>query len=106
MTNDELRKLFKKNSSLKITGNCVDNVWFWRDGELSVKEFYNLPQLRKLQHIDYLVTLGFENIGTNDQHILERHMSKIENTIPTKKHFLSLDIEVPPTLNDILTFED
>ena len=24
-TNDELRKLFKKSNSLKITGNCVNN---------------------------------------------------------------------------------
>lgn len=50
---------------LKQTGQ-----WFWRDGEVSLKDYYNLSSTERKQHIEFLLTLKESQRSTADNVIL------------------------------------
>ena len=72
----ELRNVRNKSNSLIImgatesTGGFVESVYFIRDGEISLTEFRAMKDDEQEKHIEFLSTLGFENLGMNDEAII------------------------------------
>lgn len=62
--------------------NNQTNNWCWRDGELQFAEFSKLTSTAKQEHIQFLLSLSKETLGTNDQYILMIYgpAPKISNT--------------------------
>lgn len=52
----------------------------WRDGELSHKEFITLNSEEKKKYINFLLSLDFEDISFNDEHILNLYLPIGENS--------------------------
>jgi hypothetical protein len=50
---------------LTKTGN-----WYWRTGEISLKDYYTLPSASRKQHIEFLLTLKESQRSSNDISIL------------------------------------
>ena len=63
----------------------VYNNWKWRDGEFSVKTFYQLSIENKKEYILLLEGLAPEEISTQDEYLLRFYGSKKKN------NFYSLD---------------
>lgn len=42
----------------------------WRDGELQYAQFSKLPSTAKQEHIEFLLSLPKEQLGSNDEYIL------------------------------------
>jgi hypothetical protein len=53
-----------ENNLLK-TGN-----WYWRTGEISLKDYYTLPSASRKQHIEFILTLDKSQRSTTDNIIL------------------------------------
>lgn len=53
-----------ENNLLK-TGN-----WYWRTGEISLKDYYTLSSIARKQHIEFLLTLKQSQRSTTDNIIL------------------------------------
>ena len=51
----------------------------WREGELSHKQFILLNGEEKKKYINFLLTLEFEDISFNDEHILNLYLPLDEN---------------------------
>ena len=62
--------------------------WCWRDGELSMKEFYKLNGTSRNQYVEMIEKLPESERSSLDKIILNQYS---KNTIPVKK-FISLDI--------------
>lgn len=60
--------------------------WIWREGELSLKEYYKLPYLDKEKYIQQVEQLLPEQQSSTDQYLLRFYSSKKSN-----KNFISLD---------------
>jgi len=52
-------------NNLTQTGN-----WYWRTGEISLKDYYNLSSTERKEHIDFLLTLKQSQRSTADNIIL------------------------------------
>ena len=63
------------------------NSWYWRDGELSVKEFYHLSSTAKQEYITALEKLDTGTLSTGDNILLNLYSKK------RTKQFLSLEPE-------------
>ena len=68
----------KSQKKLTVTGwspnvetNNYVNVWFWREGEKSFKEFKLLQKTEKNEYLNVLVNLGEKYRSTNDEYILK-----------------------------------
>jgi len=61
--------------------------WCWRDKELSLKEFYNLPSTARNQYISMIEKLSSTERSSCDEIILNQY-SKLKTKT---KQFLSLD---------------
>ena len=61
--------------------------WCWRDKELSLKEFYNLPSTARSEYISMLEKLSSTERSSGDEIILNQYSKVITQT----KQFLSLD---------------
>lgn len=53
--------------------------WYWRENEISFKNFYKLPKEERDAHIEFLLKLEKHQRSTNDQYILEQEKVKEEN---------------------------
>jgi hypothetical protein len=62
-------------------------MWYWRDGELSVKEFYKLTSTAKQEYINQLEKLDSNVTSTGDNLLLNLYSKK------RNKQFLSLNPE-------------
>ena len=111
LTKEGWRKYFNKSADLKITGGNDlvetenDNIWFWRDDELSLKQFQLLPLEEKNQYFDFLLTLGFENLSTNDEAIVLQFASNFDdksNMKPASSFFNFGDINAK--IDSIMNF--
>ena len=51
----------------------------WREGELSHKQFIQLTSEEKKKYINLLLSLDFEDISFNDEHILNLYLPLDEN---------------------------
>jgi hypothetical protein len=67
--------------------NKENKGWRWRDKELSLKEFYNLPVTVRSEYISMLEKLSSTERSSGDDIILNQYSKVITKT----KHFLSLD---------------
>ena len=65
----------------------LSNSWYWRDGELSVKEFYHLSSTAKQEYITALEQLDTGTLSTGDNILLNLYSKK------RTKQFLSLEPE-------------
>ena len=63
------------------------NNWKWRDGELSVKEFYHLSSTAKQEYIKQLEKLDAGTLSTGDNILLNLYSKR------RTKQFLSLNPE-------------
>jgi len=61
--------------------------WNWRDKEISMKEFYSLPQTSRNEYVSMLEKLLYEERSSGDNIILNQYGKNIS----TVKKFLSLD---------------
>lgn len=66
--------------------NKENTGWKWRDGQLTMKEFYNLPQQDKDEYILLILGLKEEERSSMDIILFNRFG---KNKIPTNK-FLEL----------------
>jgi hypothetical protein len=62
-------------------------MWYWRDGEMSVKEFYKLTSTAKQEYIKELEQLDIDVLSTGDNLLLNLYSKK------RTKQFLSLEQE-------------
>lgn len=63
------------------------NNWKWRDGELSVKEFYSLTSTAKQEYVKQLEKLDAGTLSTGDNILLNLYSKR------RTKQFLSLNPE-------------
>ena len=61
--------------------------WTWRDKELSLKQFYNLPSTARSEYISMLEKLSSTERSSGDEIILNQYSKVITQT----KQFLSLE---------------
>jgi len=54
----------------------MSNTWKWRDGELSMKEFYQLSYKERTAYIELLQQLEPKLLSTCDQYILNLYAPK------------------------------
>lgn len=59
--------------------------WKWRDGEMSVRDFYKLSSTAKQEYIQLLEQLDAGTRSTGDNILLNLYSKKVS------KHFISLD---------------
>jgi len=82
-----------KNVKLTKNGN-----WYWRDKEISYREFLEMDNVHKLAHIEYLKTIPIDELGTNDEYILNicdpNYFKKVS------RNFLSIDEEITQKLKE------
>jgi hypothetical protein len=103
----ELRKVLNKSDSLIIMGATesmgghVENVYFIRDGEVSLAEFRAMKEEEQEKHIEFLSTLGFENLGMNDEFILNSYTPPSKN----RKRTMEQDFYTPST-GGIMVYTD
>jgi hypothetical protein len=50
----------------------MNKGWLWRDGELTMKQFYNLPQQEQDQYILLIEKLPAEERSSMDEILLNR----------------------------------
>jgi len=95
----ELRKVLNKSDSLIImgatesTGGHLENVYFIRDGEISLAKFRTMKDEEQEKHVEFLSTLGFENLGMNDEYILNSYTPPSKN----RKRTMEQDFYTPST---------
>ena len=53
--------------------------WYWRTGEISLKDYYNLSSTERKEHIDFLLTLKQSQRSTADNIILLISRTKEQN---------------------------
>jgi hypothetical protein len=70
-------------------------MWYWRDGEMSVKEFYKLTSTAKQEYIKELEQLDIDVLSTGDNLLLNLYSKK------RTKQFLSLNPEEDDYFNTI-----
>jgi hypothetical protein len=54
--------------------------WYWREDEISLKNFYKLPKEEKEAHIKFILSLDISQRSTNDQYILVQEKVKEEES--------------------------
>jgi hypothetical protein len=52
--------------------------WYWRTGEISLKDYYNLSSIARKQHIEFILTLDKSQRSTADNIILMVSRTKEE----------------------------
>jgi hypothetical protein len=52
-------------NNITKTGN-----WYWRTGEISLKDYYKLSSIARQQHVEFLLKLNDTQRSTNDNTIL------------------------------------
>jgi hypothetical protein len=89
-TDDELRKEYGKSEKLMVSGG-ITQTHFWREGELSNKEFQQLEREEKKKYINFLLEMNYEDISTIDELNLNQYLpiTDIEN----KKYFNLKEVE-------------
>ena len=57
----------------------MNNGWKWREGEMSMKEFYNLPQQGKDEYVLQVEQVPAAERSSMDEILLNRFGSKRKN---------------------------
>jgi hypothetical protein len=65
----------------------LNKGWKWRDKELSMKEFYSLPQTSRNEYISLIEKLSQQERSSGDNIILNQYGKNINRV----KEFLSLE---------------
>jgi hypothetical protein len=52
-------------NNITKTGN-----WYWRTGEISLKDYYKLSPTDRRTHVEFLLKLDYNQRSTNDNTIL------------------------------------
>ena len=65
----------------------MNKGWSWRDKELSMKEFYSLPQTSRNKYINLIEKLPQQERSSGDNIILNQYGKNIKQV----KEFLSLE---------------
>jgi hypothetical protein len=65
----------------------MEQGWKWRDKELSMKEFYSLPQTSRNEYINLIQKLPQQERSSGDNIILNQYGKNINQV----KEFLSLE---------------
>ena len=65
----------------------MNKGWNWREKELSMKEFYSLPQTSRNEYISLIEKLSVQERSTGDNIILNQYGKNIKKV----KEFLSLE---------------
>jgi len=65
----------------------MNKGWSWRDKELSMKDFYSLPQTSRNEYINTIEKLAQQERSTGDNIILNQYGKNIKQV----KEFLSLE---------------
>ena len=96
-----MKKNLEKLTSINSLTNNPNN-WFWRDGELSLKEFTQLNKEEKFNHIKFLMEIPEDELSTNDEYILynngfysqinQMEFEPLFNKVV--KNFITLDEEI------------
>lgn len=60
--------------------------WKWRDGELSLKEFYQLTYEKRKEYILFLESIPVEEQSTGDEYLIRMYSKKK----PEQNNFLEL----------------
>jgi hypothetical protein len=76
----------------------LSNMWKWRDGELSMKEFNKLTSTAKQEYITALEQLDTGTLSSGDNILLNLYSKK------RTKQFLSLNNEEDDYFNSTNTF--
>ena len=64
--------------------------WVWREGEISYAKFSKFNREEKETYLNFLLTIGLDNLSTNDWYILNHYLpEKLHSTKKTEK-FLEL----------------
>lgn len=50
--------------------------WYWRNGEISLKDYYQLPADKRKIHLDFLLSLKSSQRSSNDNIILQVSRTK------------------------------
>jgi hypothetical protein len=89
-TDEEIRNEYGKSEKLMVSGG-MRQAWFWREGELSNKEFSQLEREEKKKYINSLLEMNYEDISTNDEYNLNNYLpiGDIEN----KRYFNLKEVE-------------
>lgn len=89
-TDEEIRKEYGKSEKLMVSGGMRE-AWFWREGELSNKEFRQLEREEKKKYINSLLEMDYKDISTNDEYNLNQYLpiTDIEN----KRYFNLKEVE-------------
>jgi hypothetical protein len=88
---EEWREYFNKSKNLVITGanniipSTSDNLWFWRDGEISLRNFMYMDKEEQNVHISFLLNLPIEERSTNDESILQMYVPRYSTSIGKEK---------------------
>ena len=108
---NEIRTLYGKSEKLTVTGG-LNQPWFWREGELSYKQFLSLLIDEKKKYVETLLEMDFSLISTNDQYILNLFMPLNEDgemkytnlfkDVDTNKEIEMIVAGTTPSLNDII----
>lgn len=53
--------------------------WYWRTGEISLKDYYNLSSIARKQHIEFILSLKESQRSSADNIILLVTRTKEEN---------------------------
>ena len=65
----------------------VNKGWRWRDKELTMKEFYSLPQTSRNEYVSLIEKLSQQERSSGDNIILNQYGKNIKKV----KEFLSLE---------------
>jgi hypothetical protein len=65
----------------------MNKGWIWRDKELTMKEFYSLPQTSRNEYVSLIEKLSSTERSSGDNIILNQYGKNIS----TVKKFLSLE---------------
>lgn len=104
-TDADIRIKFKKSEELFVSGG-ISQPWFWRDNELSYKEFSNLEKDEKDKHISFLLSLSDDMLSSNDEAILRIFGPKDKRKQPISNYFSLSDdnVELDAMTRSFLSF--
>jgi hypothetical protein len=90
-TDEEIRNYYGKSEKLMVSGGMTQ-AHFWREGELSNKEFQQLEREEKKKYVNFLLEMNYEDISSIDLINLEQYLpiTDIEN----KKFFNLKEVEL------------
>lgn len=85
---NKIFELHQKNENVLVATGGINSPWFWRNDELSYKQFTQLTTIEKENYVNFLLSIDKSELGTNDEYILRLFGPE---EITKNKKFLSID---------------